>query len=352
MTSRMSETPRAIGYRMPPEWHPHASTWLTWPSNDVTWPGDRLERVREAYVSMIRALADHEMVDLLVDDEETRQNVLDRLMKAGVVCASLRIHVVPTVDAWIRDYGPNFLLHPDADPPLAYNKWGFNAWGNKYPDLAADNQVTDRLSEVLPGRVFRPPIILEGGSIDVNGKGLCLTTRQCLLNPNRNPDLSSSRIDDIVKDYLGVDRVIWLNQGIVGDDTDGHIDDIARFAAPEVVVCALEEDPTDANFPILRASYETLYSLSLQEDLFRVLPLPMPEPVLADDCRLPASYANFYIANGSVLVPVFGQKRDRAALSVLEKLFPDRRVLGIPATDIVYGLGAVHCLTQQQPAVG
>lgn len=336
---------------MPAEWHPHSATWLVWPTNTVTWPDGRLERVREAYTSMIRALSGHERVHLLVDDGETEREVHDRLTGAGVDPTRLFFQVVPTVDGWIRDYGPNFLVHPaSSEYPLAFNKWTFNAWGNKYPDLAEDNSVVDRLGAALDARMFRPLMVLEGGSIDVNGEGLCLTTRQCLLNPNRNPALATGRIEGMLKDHLGVDRVIWLDEGIVGDDTDGHIDDIARFVAPDLVLCAVEEDPTDANFATLHANYEWLCHLSRRENLFRVIPLPMPEPVFADGERLPASYANFFIANALVLVPVFGQTRDRAALDLLESIFPHRRVLGIPALDMVYGLGSIHCLTQQQPA--
>ena len=350
MKPSSSETPSQGGYLMPAEWHPHASTWLTWPTNRITWPGERLERVRDAYLMMIQALLEHEGVDLLVHDEETAQSVRRRVEKVGANPEALRTHIIPTVDGWIRDYGPNFLIHP-TDPvrPVAFNKWEFNAWGNKYPDLALDNAVVDELSRHLPGRMFRPKVVLEGGSIDVNGRGLCLTTRQCLLNPNRNPDLSRECIEDLLKSYLNVERVIWLDEGVVGDDTDGHIDDIARFAAPDIVVCAVEEDPTDANFPMLKANHETLCHLSTREDLFGIVSLPMPEPVVDGGERLPASYANFYIANGLVLVPVFGQERDRSALDILQGVFPGRRVLGIPATDMVYGLGAVHCLTQQQP---
>ncbi len=352
MNPAASPTPSELGYRMPPEWHPHSSTWLVWPTNPITWPGDRLQQVRASYRTMIRELVEGEAVDLLVDDEQTRDELLARFGAGGLSAGELRLHVVPTVDGWIRDYGPNFLVNPaDPENPLAFNRWTFNAWGNKYADLATDDAVIDRLAPILEGRRFRPPMILEGGSIEVNGRGLCLTTRQCLLNPNRNPALPPGRIERILREHLGVDRVIWLDEGIVGDDTDGHIDDIARFAAPDVVVCAVEEDPQDANFPMLQENYRTLCRLSTEEGLFRVVPLPMPAPVEADGERLPASYANFYIANGRVLVPIFGQTRDQSALDVLRGLFPNRRVVGIPAADMVYGLGAVHCLTQQQPAV-
>ena len=351
MSSRRPDTPAGLGFHMPAEWHPHISTWLAWPTNSITWPGERLERVRAAYDALILALTQHERVDLLLDDEDSRESVRQRLLRSGVEPGRLSLHIVPTVDGWIRDYGPNFLIRSDrSDGRSAFNKWRFNAWGNKYEDLAEDDAVFDRLAPSLDVRVFRPPMVLEGGSIDVDGAGQCLTTRQCLLNPNRNPELSVSQIEDMLKDHLGVNRVIWLEEGIVGDDTDGNIDDIARFAAPDVVVCAVERDPSDANFPMLRANFETLCSLARREDRFRVVPLPMPEPVLGEGERLPASYANFYIANGLVLMPLFDQPRDREALDILQGVFADRRVVGIPAADMVYGLGTIHCLTQQQPA--
>ena len=337
---------------MPAEWEWHASTWLSWPSNEITWPGERLERVRESYVKMIRLLSAAEKVDLLVDDEEARIAVQARLRLADIDLNSVRVHIIPTVDGWIRDYGPNFLVSRNNRlEPVAYNNWRFNAWGGKYQDLAQDDRVPDQLSDVLGLPEFRPGLILEGGSIEVNGAGLCLTTRQCLLNPNRNPLLSQQEIERALRDSLGVERILWLDEGIIGDDTDGHIDDIARFADRDTVVCAVESDPSDPNFPILRSALERLQRISKNASLFRVVELPMPEPVSADWGRLPASYANFYIANELVLVPVFGQDRDQTALAVLSELFPDRQVAGIPASDMVFGLGAVHCLTQQQPAV-
>jgi agmatine deiminase len=336
---------------MPAEWEPHASTWLSWPSNEVTWPGERLERVRESYVKMIRLLSFVEQVDLLVDDEEARDAVRTRLSAAKVNLNSVRVHVIPTVDGWIRDYGPNFLVNRRRCPePVAYNNWGFNAWGGKYEGLAHDDRIPDQLSDLLRLPEFRPGLILEGGSIEVNGAGLCLTTRQCLLNPNRNPHLSQAEIERAVMDYLGVKRILWLDEGIIGDDTDGHIDDIARFTDSETVACAVESDPSDANYPILKTNLDLLQAISRQEGLFRVVELPMPEPVYAEGDRLPASYVNFYVANGLVLVPVFGQARDREALTIIECLFPERDVIGISASEMVFGLGAVHCLTQQQPA--
>ncbi len=350
---RDRNTPAALGYRMPAEWHPHAATWLAWPTNEQTWSA-RLRRVRDSYLEMIRLLSREERVHLLVDDEAARETVRNELERAGAILERVSLEVIPTVDAWIRDYGPNFLVaRSPGRAGLAFNNWRFNAWGEKYPDLMRDDRIPERIAERLMGaRVFEPGLVLEGGSIDVNGEGLCLTTRQCLLNPNRNPRLSAREIDEALREYLGVRRVVWLEEGIAGDDTDGHIDDIARFVDNDTVVCAVEEDPADVNHAPLADCLARLDRISQTEGLFRVVPLPMPEPALDDGGRpLPASYANFYIANNLVLVPVFGQDRDRRALEILAPLFPGRRVVGIPAVDLVWGLGAVHCLTQQQPAV-
>ncbi len=344
-------TPRTRGLRMPAEWCPHEATWLSWPTNEVTWPGWRLEAVREAYVEMIRWLALGEEVRILVDDQDTAENLHLRLEgELGPSADNVTCWIIPTVDAWIRDYGPNF-LKDESNRRLrvpAANRWRFNAWGGKYPELAVDDGVCPRILERLNAVVFEPGIVLEGGSIDVNGQGLCLTTRQCLLHPNRNPELSPRRIEEYLTGFLGAKRILWLEEGIIGDDTDGHVDDIARFVAVDQVLVAYEPDPADGNHSILQDAVRRLETWQ-QEGLFRVTRLPMPEPVLAEDHRLPASYANFYIANRTVFAPVFGCSRDREALSVLQSVFPGRQVVGIPARDMVYGLGAVHCLTQQQP---
>ncbi len=343
----MAETPESLGYFMPAEWHPHRATWLAWPKNTVTWPG-RLEAVQEVYLSWIQELLQVEAVCLLVDDDGVAEEVRSRL-SARCTPPPHRLHclVLPTVDAWIRDYGPNFLISRH-DGGRAYNRWLFNAWGNKYPELVEDSRIPELLAPQLGLPVFRPGIVLEGGSIEVNGAGICLTTRQCLLNPNRNPHLSRPEIERRLKEYLGVQTVIWLNEGIVGDDTDGHVDDIARFAGTRTVLCAVEEDPSDPNYPVLRENFELLKEFE-GRGWFRVEPLVMPEPVWAGSERLPASYANFYIANGLVCVPQFGQARDRRALAQIQAAFPGYRIVGLPAADLVWGMGTLHCLSQQEP---
>jgi agmatine deiminase len=349
MAEPRAKTPAALGFRMPAEWHPHDSTWLTWPKDPETWP-DRVTHVEEIYLQMISALIPHETVNLLVDDEETEQQVRAR---CGAP-ARLQFHHIQTVDSWIRDYGPNFLQHPDGE--LAFNDWIFNAWGNKYEALKQDDGVPRQLESVLRLQRFSPGIVMEGGSIEVNGAGCVLTTEQCLLNPNRNPQLSRDEIEQYLKDYLGVTKVLWLGEGIVGDDTDGHIDDIARFVAPNVIACAVEDDPLDANYELLQDNLARLRSMTDANGRpFEIVTLPMPGIVGGTSTstreldRLPASYANFYIANNVVLLPIFGNVNDTRAVETLQQLFPTRRVIPINCEPLVWGMGTIHCVTQQQP---
>ncbi|HEV7475662.1 MAG TPA: agmatine deiminase family protein [Pyrinomonadaceae bacterium] len=347
----MTSTPSELGYRMPAEWHRHEATWLTWPKDPETWP-DRVPLVEKIFLQMMAALAPHEIVNLLVDDEEAEASVRARLAFPGA--ENIHFHQIPTVDSWIRDYGPNFLINDKAQ--LAYNDWIFNAWGNKYEELKQDDAIPARLQSFLNLPRFAPGIVMEGGSIEVNGAGCVLTTEQCLLNPNRNPHLNQSQIEQHLKDYLGVEKVLWLGEGIVGDDTDGHIDDIARFVAPDVIVCAVEDDTEDANYKLLQ---DNLHRLQLLTDTkgrgFEIVTLPMPGVVGGTSTdnrnldRLPASYANFYIANNVVLAPVFGRANDARTLETLQRLFSTRRVVGINCEPLVWGMGTIHCVTQQQP---
>jgi len=353
MAEPTANTPAALGFYMPAEWHPHDSTWLSWPKDPETWP-DRVTQVEEIYLQMIAALAPHEIVNLLVNDVEMEQIVRGRCGPA--IAANIRFYHLETVDAWIRDYGPNFLLGPQGE--LAYNDWVFNAWGNKYEELKKDDSIPSRLEPILKLQRFAPGIVMEGGSIEVNGAGCVLTTEQCLLNPNRNPELSQSEIEQHLKDYLGVTKVLWLNEGIVGDDTDGHIDDLARFVASDLIVCAVEEDRDDANYEILQDNLRRLRSMTdASGKSFEVVTLPMPGVVggsstaARDLERLPASYANFYIANSVVLAPVFGHSNDARAVETLQKLFPTRRIVPINCEPLVWGMGTIHCVTQQQPRI-
>ena len=345
------DTPVALGYRMPAEWERHSATWLAWPHNTTTWP-EQLAQVQEIFIQMIAALHGQETVHLLVNDAITAAQVRQILAQRGCDSSRVHLHQVRTVDAWLRDSGPIFLTAPAGTVlPLAISDWDFNAWGKKYPELMADTGLPQHLAAWLQVPRFQPGIVLEGGSIDVNGRGSCLTTEQCLLNPNRNPHLTRLDLEHYLHDYLGVCHTVWLEQGIIGDDTDGHIDDIVRFVNPTTVVCAVEDDPQDANYRLLHANYRRLQTATDQDGRpLQVVPLPMPGVVGPPEARLPASYANFYIANGVVLVPTYDHANDQVALTTLQDLFPAHRIVGIPCTALVWGLGAIHCVTQQQPA--
>jgi agmatine deiminase len=351
---RNQNTPAALGYRMPPEWHHHSATWLAWPKDPATWP-DRVPQVQEIFLKMICALAPHEAVHLLVDNKGIENDVRDRFRRyAGIpnnYTHGVVFHRIPTVDSWIRDYGPNFILSSNGQ--VAYNDWDFNAWGNKYEELRKDNAIPTLLESLLQVPRFQPGIVLEGGSIEVDGEGVCMTTEQCLLNPNRNPQLSRSQIEQYLRDYLGVEKTLWLGEGIAGDDTDGHIDDLARFVSPNTVVCAMEEDPQDENYKPLHDNYRRLQrATSVRGAPYEIVILPMPGSVVdSEGKRLPASYTNFYVANNVVLVPTFGHLNDARALRVLQKVFPQRTAIGINCEPLVWGMGVIHCVTQQQPAL-
>ena len=291
---------------------------------------------------MIRVLSATENVNVLIDDEETEERVCSVLGKKNNVL----FHKIKTADVWIRDYGPIFIKGND----VAATKWIFNAWGNKYDDLKADDESGMRVAQSTGFKIFEPGIVLEGGSIDVNGLGTCLTTKQCLLNKNRNPKQSAGKIAEHLRDYLGVTSLIWLDSGIAGDDTDGHVDDIARFVSEDTIVCMVEEDRKDENYEVLNKNYELLLRARDQNGRkLNIETIQMPRRIDAKDGRLPASYANFYIGNTAVLVPTFNDPNDSKALGTLQELFPKRKVVGIDCESLVYGLGAIHCVTQQQP---
>ncbi len=349
----MPPVPAKLGFYMPAEWHPHEATWLSWPKDPETWP-DRVPQAQEIFLKMMRAVSANEKINLLVDDEAAEMSVRSRCKFAGA--QNIRFIRMLTVDSWVRDYGPNFLISDDGR--LAYNDWVFNAWGNKYEELKRDNSVPARLESILHVPRFEPGIVMEGGSIEVNGAGVVLTTEQCLLNRNRNPHLSRAEIEQYLKDYLGAAKVLWLGEGIVGDDTDGHIDDIARFVSPTTIVCAVEDDPLDANYEILQDNLKRLKRMTGADGRqFEIVTLPMPGIVGGQSTdarnldRLPASYANFYIANSVVLAPIFGHQNDSRAIETLQRLFPTRRVVSINCEPLVWGMGTIHCVTQQQPTI-
>jgi agmatine deiminase len=346
-------TPAALGYRMPAEWEPHAATWLSWPHNPETWPG-KVETAAPVWVEIVRALVPGEDVHLLVRDEEVEAQAGALLGAAGLLSPRLHLHRVLTNDgAWMRDVGPTFVTRrAGGGAGAAAIDWTFNAWGGKYAPWDDDDRVARQVAEIAGVPVFSPGIVLEGGAIDVNGQGTLLTTESCLLNPNRNPDLAQADIERILRDFLGVRRVLWLGDGIAGDDTDGHVDDLARFVDARTVITVLTEDPRDPNREPLVENYRRLQEMTDQDgEPLRVLTLPMPQAVTHEGQQLPASYANFYIGNAAVLVPTFSRPTDAVALDTLRRLFPTRRIVGIEATDLVWGLGTFHCVTQQQPAV-
>ncbi len=335
---------------MPAEWSRHRSTWLSWPHNLDTWPA-YLEQVRAIWVQLICALSPYEQIDLLVNDIVSAQQVESRLRAAKAAMANVTVRHIPTVDVWMRDYGPTFVTRTFQTDPLAFNDWVFNGWGNKYLDYQKDERVAREIAALLKVPVFQHKLVLEGGSIEVNGSGTCLTTEQCLLNPNRNPQLSQAEIEQFLKGSIGVSQVIWLGEGIAGDDTDGHIDDLARFVDPMTVVCVVESNSHDANYACLLDNYERLRAAKDQDGRnLNVVILPCPAPVYDQGSRLPASYANFYIANEVVLVPIFDDPNDKSALGILQECFPGRKVLGLQCREVVAGLGAIHCVTQQEPA--
>ncbi len=344
---RKEDTPQNRGFHMPAEWEPHDAVWLSWPHNSMTFP--HLSAVEEAYFEFIRAVHTSERVELFVPTAVIHRKVRARLRETGADLDRIILHTSEYSDVWIRDYGPTFIVNRTLQK-TAIVHWNFNAWGGKYEAQITDGRIPLMMNRRLNLPIFTPGVVLEGGSIDVNGKGTVLTTRACLLNPNRNPGLSADQIEEKLKEYLGVEKVIWLNDGVVGDDTDGHIDDIARFVGPSTVVCAYEMDIADANFPALHDNYEILRQSSDQSGQpLTVVKLPMPAPVVDGDLRYPASYTNFYIGNTVVIVPVFKDPHDAEALKIIRKLFPDREVIGINARAMVEGFGTFHCGTQQQP---
>ncbi|HYL35830.1 MAG TPA: agmatine deiminase family protein [Bryobacteraceae bacterium] len=337
-------TPRQLGFRMPAEWEPHEATWLAWPHERTDWPG-KFAPIPWVYGEVVRWLARVEKVRILVEDRATEQAARRVLAKCGANLSAVEFFPHRTNRSWTRDTCP--ILVRNSKGEVAATNWRFNGWA-KYGNWRLDNRIPAFLARRLKMRSFDPGIVLEGGSIDVNGAGLLLTTEECLLNQTvqvRNPGLDRAGLERYFADYLGIERTIWLKDGIAGDDTHGHIDDLARFVGTDAVVTVVEEDRSEANYEPLRENLALLKQTGL-----KVVTLPMPAPVYFDGQRLPASYANFYIANRLALVPTFGDPMDRVALNTLAKLFPDREVVGIYCRDLVLGLGTLHCMTMQQPA--
>lgn len=349
---RLTGLPRKMGYSMPAEWSPHRATWMSWPFDEAIWHG-ALGEVRREYASFVEALSRFEPVHLLVRDEEARSSA----ELALGACRQLTLHDVPLDDVWLRDNGPIFITRPKGpaesinQPQLSAVNWEFNAWGQKY-DWVKDNQAPLAIAKSLNLSMFDAPIVMEGGSIEVNGQGLCLTTEQCLLSPFRNPKLEKKEIESYLSDYLGLNKVIWLKLGLEGDHTDGHIDTITRFCRSDIIVSSVCIDRSDLNWERLEENLEILRSsASTRQFPYKIIELPLPENrlELSDGTRLPPTYANFYISNGAVFVPQYGDPQDPVAIEILKKVFPAHKVIGLSSRAIITGGGSFHCLTQQEP---
>ena len=364
-TRDSSELPAKLGYRWPAEWERHAATWLSWPKNPATWP-DHFEPVPGEFAQFVRTLAQFEPVKILAGGQAV-------MRQARALVGDLKnvtLHDIETNDAWCRDHGPTFLLSrpplrgepllasggrqghaTESRPTLALLDWEYNAWGGKYPPFDLDNQVPRKIAELQGRRRFSTGIILEGGAIDGNGLGAVMTTKSCLLNPNRNPHLSQPDMEGYLRDYLGASKVLWLTGGeIAGDDTDGHIDQIARFVGPRTVVVSLCDDPEDDNYRPTRLNWDELAEMTDQEGKpLSLVPLPLPSAKYVDGQRLPAGYCNFVFANGGVIVPQFEDPADAKVIKILQDLLPDHRVVGSPSLNLIWGLGSFHCLSQQEP---
>lgn len=345
----MNPTPKSLGYYFPAEFAPHQSTWLSWPHKEASWPG-KIETIFPSYVAFIKTLVRFEEVNINVVDLAMQQKATAMLEAAGVDLSKVHFHLHPTNDAWCRDHGPAFLLNKLDPSKRAVVDWNYNAWGNKYPPFDLDDVIPTLIGNKLGLPVFNPGIIMEGGSVDFNGAGTVITSTACLLNPNRNPHLNKSQIEQYLMDYYGQDQVLWVDEGIVGDDTDGHIDDTVRFINEDTVVTVIEENKQDDNYALLQHNLNQLKEMRLLNGKqLNIVELPMPDPVIWEDQMLPASYANFYIANQQVVVPTYRSDKDDKVLQIVQQCFPDREIVGIDSTNIIWGLGSFHCLSQQEP---
>ena len=341
-------TPKQLGFHFPAEYSKHAATWLSWPHKEASWPG-KINTIYPRYTEFIKLLAEGEKVNINVVDEAMKQKALRLVTEAGADLKNVEFFIHPTNDAWCRDHGPAFLINPKEKKKMIVD-WNYNAWGGKYPPYDLDDVVPTLIAKYLKIPVVNPGIIMEGGSVEFNGKGTLMTTRACLLNKNRNPHLDQDQIERYLSDYYGVDNILWLGDGIIGDDTDGHIDDLTRFVNDDTVVTIVEEDKNDENYDILQDNLKELKTMRLENGKqMNIIELPMPDHVIYEDQRLPASYANFYTANKYVVVPTFRCKQDDKVLNILQDCFKDRKVVGIDSTDIIWGLGSFHCLSQQEP---
>lgn len=345
------KTPKESGYYFPAEFAIHEATWLSWPHKEASWPG-KIESIYPNYSLFVKYLTAGELVRINVVDEAMKTSATHHLLKAGVDLTKVQFFLHPTNDAWCRDHGPAFLINPAADVKKVIVDWNYNAWGNKYPPYDLDDVIPTLIGKHFTIPVYNPGIVMEGGSVEFNGKGTILTSTACLLNENRNPHLNQGQIEEYLCNYYGAEQVLWVDEGIVGDDTDGHIDDTVRFVNEDTVITVVEENVHDENHDLLQINLKQLQQMRLQNGKqLTIVELPMPDEVIYEDQRLPASYANFYISNQHVIVPVFNCKKDDRALQIIASCFKDREVVGIDSTDIIWGLGSFHCLSQQEPLV-
>ena len=346
-----TNTPQQAGYYFPAEFAPHEATWLSWPHKEASWPG-KIDSIYAPYSEFVFYLANSEKVRINVLDEAMQQFAMQHLQKAHVDLANVEFFMHPTNDAWCRDHGPAFLINPAAPQKKVVVDWGYNAWGNKYPPYDLDDVIPTSIAKHFNLPVYHPGIVMEGGSVEFNGAGTLLTSTACLLNPNRNPQLSQQQIEAFLCAYYGVHQILWVDEGIIGDDTDGHIDDTVRFVNAHTVLSVVDENTKDENYALLQHNLKQLSQMRLSNGRsLDIIELPMPDPVIYEDQRLPASYANFYIANKYVIVPTFRCSKDDRALQIISNCFPERKVVGIDSTDIIWGLGSFHCLSQQEPLV-
>jgi agmatine deiminase len=344
-------TPASLGYYHPAEFAKHASTWLSWPHKEASWPG-KIHTIFPVYAEFVKLVAEGETVNINVRDEAMKATALGHLHKAGADLGKIKFWFHPTNDAWCRDHGPAFLINPKADTRKVIVDWGYNAWGGKYPPFDLDDRIPTLIGEALNIPVYHPGIVMEGGSVDFNGKGTVLTTKNCLLNKNRNPHLDQQQIEGYLRDFYGVTNILWLGDGIEGDDTDGHIDDLTRFVNETTVVTVVEHNKKDTNYEPLKENTEALAKMKLENGKpVEIIELPMPGRVIYEGMRLPMSYANFYISNNYIVAPIFKDPNDEKALDILQACFATRKVVGLDCRDIIWGLGAFHCLSHEEPNV-
>lgn len=340
--------PANEGYYFPAEWEQHAATWLSWPHNTDTWPG-RFKHIFTAYCEFIRILSLSEQVNINVGSVELAKSAFTRIAQYGAELDNIYFYLNPTNDAWCRDHGPAFLVNKDSSKPKIIVDWEYNAWGEKYPPFNLDNDIPATIASQLKLKLAKPGIVMEGGSVDFNGAGALITSKACLLNPNRNPNSTKEEIEQKLKDFYGVNEILWVQEGIEGDDTDGHIDDTVRFVNESTVISMVEKDSSDANFEPLKENLEILKEIRISGRELEIIEIQMPEPMYYHGQRLPTSYANFYISNEHVIAPTFNSKNDDQALSILKDCFPNRDVVGIDSRELIWGFGSFHCLSQQEP---